>query len=817
MKKLIATLSIIVPLVLNAQVSIYNIQYTTNPGDGTYPSGYAGQVVTTGGIVTATDYSGGRFFISSSQGGGWNGLFIYDNNFTPTLGDSVLITGTVYEYRGYTEIKDVTSYSVISTGNSLPPATKIAASDVSNEAYEGVLVEVNVCEVSTAPDYAGNWQVNDGSGACEILPGMFNLYDSGYSFPEGYPLNSVKGVIGIYGSTITIHPRFIDDIQSGEGAIILLTEDITVLDNSGFSLPVKISILNQTETVTEYSLNVQYDETLFEYIGFRDIGTKSESGTIGDFSTTGNIILNYTGSFTFNKLSSLIELQFTPLDFGASNLSFSGSSINGNPVTFLQGGELTYASSECDIPIGDTLTIIQRPILNIPSIVVPGQKLNIICFAPENTTNWSMELLYDNHIVPLDVSNTSYNTDLASWTLTTTIPNVEIYELYDLKITASGNIEDVATNAVKVIDTFKTNYYFVHITDTHLPTHEYYPGGTTDTTELNDLYEVIKDINLIRPEFVLLTGDLINEGELEDFECRRNHTRSVRLLEKFEVPVYIVPGNHDLGGWDDTPPSQGTARREWWRFFGWRQREIPPVKTEFLTHDYSFNYGNIHFVGLEAYDNYDGYMYDVYGGTSFIPSQLTWLNNDLASAGSMKKVLFYHYDFKHELNLSSLGVDMALWGHNHKNTGDINSHPYNLSTAAVCDGKRALRVIRVENDILQAEHTIQTHSSGDMLTLNFNMVNDGSLDSVSASIKNKYAQEFASGLVKFIMPISDYGYSVTNGKLLQTITKENLVECYVEVIIPSNNSITVSIVRDEFTEDSVIYDVPIASMDEGIQ
>ena len=169
----------------------------------------------------------------------------------------------------------------------------------------------------------------------------------------------------------------------------------------------------------------------------------------------------------------------------------------------------------------------------------------------------------------------------------------------------------------------------------------------------NNLFEVIKDINLIHPEFVLLTGDLINEGELEDFECLRNQTLAVKLLEKFEVPVYLVPGNHDLGGWDATPPSQGTARREWWRFFGWRQREIPPTKAEYLTHDYSFDYGNTHFTGLEAYDNYDRYMYDIYGDESFISSQITWLKNDLAEAGDKTKVLFYHYDFKHELNLSS--------------------------------------------------------------------------------------------------------------------------------------------------------------------
>ena len=45
-------------------LSIYDIQYTTNPGpNGTYPSPYEGQTVTTGGIVHGIDFNNGRFFL----------------------------------------------------------------------------------------------------------------------------------------------------------------------------------------------------------------------------------------------------------------------------------------------------------------------------------------------------------------------------------------------------------------------------------------------------------------------------------------------------------------------------------------------------------------------------------------------------------------------------------------------------------------------------------------------------------------------------------------------------------------------------------
>jgi len=84
-------------IVLNG-ISINEIQYTTDPGEGNYPSYYDGQTVETGGIVTGTDYGNGRFFIGSSSGGAWSGLYIYNNDFNVAIGDSVIISGEVYEY-----------------------------------------------------------------------------------------------------------------------------------------------------------------------------------------------------------------------------------------------------------------------------------------------------------------------------------------------------------------------------------------------------------------------------------------------------------------------------------------------------------------------------------------------------------------------------------------------------------------------------------------------------------------------------------------------------------------------------------------------
>jgi len=235
--------------------------------------------------------------------------------------------------------------------------------------------------------------------------------------------------------------------------------------------------------------------------------------------------------------------------------------------------------------IGDTLTVIQRPLVNIPAIVVEGDILHIDCDADEATTGWGAALTRGAIEIPLDVQAASHDPSTLWWRLSCPVPQVALHELYDLRITADGGIDDVTLNAVKVIPAFKNDYYFIHITDTHLPTHMYYTesGSEKDRSEEIDLLEVMADIDIINPEFVLLTGDLVNEGELEDFLNWRVYTRAQALLCDFPVPVFLTAGNHDIGGWDDTPPPDGTARRDWWRFFGWNRLDDPPPGAPWYT------------------------------------------------------------------------------------------------------------------------------------------------------------------------------------------------------------------------------------------
>lgn len=445
--------------------------------------------------------------------------------------------------------------------------------------------------------------------------------------------------------------------------------------------------------------------------------------------------------------------------------------------------------------LGDTLTVIMTPILNVPAIHIPGETLNITCIAPQNTTGWQASLIHGNKTVPLQISSSQYLTAPDRWELSAMVPNVPVFELYDLRVTASGGIDDTTWNAVKLVPTRKSSYYFVHITDSHMPTRIYYPnaGYQTDSLAVNDFRAVMDDINLINPEFVLFTGDLINEGELENFAGQYWYGWIQRILAQFEVPVFVTNGNHDIGGWNSTPAPQGSARRNWWRYFGWPWLNSTDYSWGKYTQDYSFVYGDLHYIGLEAYDNYDNWRAQIYGGQSFILSQIQWLNTQMQLHPDKTRVLFYHYDFSSQLNLSTLGADMGLWGHIHSNSGSTGTYPYSLATRSTCDGNRAYRVVRVNGTQLQPLSTIYAGNSGANISVTFQPSNNAVADSVRAVFINNQSQSFEHSLLRFNMPPSAYDYVAYNGSITQVDRSPQRNVVYVTVNLTAGSTKYVSV------------------------
>jgi predicted MPP superfamily phosphohydrolase len=444
---------------------------------------------------------------------------------------------------------------------------------------------------------------------------------------------------------------------------------------------------------------------------------------------------------------------------------------------------------------GDTLTVIQRPLVNLPAIVTPGSILTVECEAPTGTSGWTASLVHGQVAVPLTVQSSTYNSSTLWWTIQALVPAVPVYELYDLVVTANGDIADTTWNSVDVISGYLDDYYFIQITDTHLPTELYYyeSGADTDSSSIVDLREIIRDVNIINPAFVVITGDFINEGELEDYLGKMYFSRAQRMLTEFEVPVYLTSGNHDIGGWDETPPPDGTARQNWWKFFGWKRLNAPPAGAPFYTQDYSFDYGPVHYVALEAYLNYEGWRPAIYGGQSFTDAQMQWLGANLAAAsGAAERVLLFHSDFSNEINLANLDVGLSLSGHTHSNTED-SSYPYKVVTNNACNGERSYRLVRVTNGTVSPQATLYAGGTGANLKVVFAPANSGAEYTVTATVTNNISQRFQHGRLRFVMPNEPGDFTVTGGTLLQVDTSGSHAICYVDVDIPASSSRSVTV------------------------
>ncbi|MBI9067728.1 MAG: T9SS type A sorting domain-containing protein [Salinivirgaceae bacterium] len=271
---------------LNAQ-TIYEIQGQAAA------SPYADQVVTTQGIVTAV-YSG-SYFIQDGDSE-WTGLYIFDNTQAPALGDSISITGTIVEYFEMTEMKDITAFSVLSSGNTVPEAILITTGEAS-EAYESVFIKVENA-TCTNPDLGyGEWEINDGTGAIVVN-------DLGVAYTPIIDVNyHITGPMDYSFGNYKIEPRTIDDIVQDLSLFITKTPIASNITNTSFDV--------EWETNAEASAYFEYGLTTDYEIGTAFSTVSSTTHTISvENLDAGNIY--YGKAYSIN-----IDNDTTPIHHGA--------------------------------------------------------------------------------------------------------------------------------------------------------------------------------------------------------------------------------------------------------------------------------------------------------------------------------------------------------------------------------------------------------------------------------------------------------------------------------------------------------------------
>jgi len=436
------------------------------------------------------------------------------------------------------------------------------------------------------------------------------------------------------------------------------------------------------------------------------------------------------------------------------------------------------------------------PLSSVPVIVEKGGKFTIQIEASEFDTLYAYistayEPVVDN--IWLDIDNV-WSTE-GTWCINVSVPSITPEELYNITVLLDqGSILLSASQprAVSVVEEFTDDFSFIHITDLHVGDPRGFSESIWKTIGLKSIKRCIHEINLLKPDFVIISGDLVY-GQLYPFEYSKEYKICYEMIQMFDVPTYLCPGNHD--GYR-RPREDGL--KFWTEYFG--------------PHYYSFNYGNYHFQAVNSYDLPASrrlclFFIPLNWGGSIQDEQFQWIENDLVENKGDLNFMFIHHNplwetkqdslvgrsYKNREQLLSLieqnNVDMVLAGHVHfDNVTIVNDTIFITTTTPESsidteDGYWGYRLINIEN--------------GEISSYNYK---DPKYSIPSYKIKAKYLtlkkikiennlETDINAYIKFVLPKNNY--EVDNGEIVMQREDEQLVELYVEVIVEQNSTMTI--------------------------
>jgi serine/threonine-protein phosphatase CPPED1 len=240
-------------------------------------------------------------------------------------------------------------------------------------------------------------------------------------------------------------------------------------------------------------------------------------------------------------------------------------------------------------------------------------------------------------------------------------------------------------------------FFFIQVTDPQFGFFDSNKGFSKET----ELYEkAVAGINILHPDFVVITGDLVNnkddKAEIDEFK---------RITSKISpsIPVWFSPGNHDIG----QPPAQ---------------QDIDTFISNYGHDRFSFNHKNCLFIGLNSCI--------IKSVTPLLEQvQFEWLNNELSKGeGINHRIVFSHYPFfinaydepetysnisietrnRYQDLFKKYNVDAVFAGHLHNNASAKYGEMAMITTSAVgkplANAPSGLRIVKVYSDRIESDY-----------------------------------------------------------------------------------------------------------------
>ncbi|QIA09563.1 phospholipase D-like domain-containing protein [Draconibacterium halophilum] len=367
--------------------------------------------VTVSGIITNGAELGPIRYIQDDSGG----IGIYDNDNLSGIqrGDSITVTGELYDFNSLLEISPVASFSVHASGQQLPAPQEISVIDISED-YEAELVRINNVEIVNAGgQFAGNenYSFTDGNETAELRINASSPL-VGQAIPTG--TFDLVSICSQYYSTYQLLPRDADDfifdtniqLTTALEAVETTTSSITVewntdVDGSSeirygsimeesaltayasgqsavssdeYTHQAKVTGLESSEIVYIQAFSVNEGDTAFSAIG----AFVSNSNSSGDIKVYFNTEIDETyaettvapniDDFMADTLAAYISRANESIDFCIYNINNSkiSDALNaaydrGVTIRFITCESTSHASV---YDLNDNIPVLERPELN---------------------------------------------------------------------------------------------------------------------------------------------------------------------------------------------------------------------------------------------------------------------------------------------------------------------------------------------------------------------------------------------------------------------------------------------------------------------
>lgn len=116
-------------------------------------------------------------------------------------------------------------------------------------------------------------------------------------------------------------------------------------------------------------------------------------------------------------------------------------------------------------------------------------------------------------------------------------------------------------------DQRQESFFFVQLTD---PQWEPCPEGSDSCCTQNPMRTLIETINLLEPEFVVISGNLVQNADSED---QKESFEVLCEAIDSDIPLYVIPGNHDVGDKATPEATEDFIRRYGSDRFVWKKKD----------------------------------------------------------------------------------------------------------------------------------------------------------------------------------------------------------------------------------------------------